>query len=71
MNGAYSLFSAVNLLGVSIDTLRIDLGPAGPGPTHIDDIVLNTSVVPVPAAVWLFASGLIGLIGVAKRKARA
>ena len=26
-------------------------------------------VVPVPAAVWLFGSGLIGLIGVARRKA--
>lgn len=27
------------------------------------------SVVPIPAAVWLFGSGLIGLIGFAKRKA--
>jgi len=27
------------------------------------------SVVPVPAAVWLFGSGLIGLIGFARRKA--
>ncbi len=26
------------------------------------------SVVPVPAAVWLFGSGLIGLVGVARRK---
>ncbi|MEN8108052.1 MAG: VPLPA-CTERM sorting domain-containing protein, partial [Pseudomonadota bacterium] len=25
--------------------------------------------VPVPAAVWLFGSGLIGLAGVARRKA--
>jgi len=28
----------------------------------------NTSVVPVPAAVWLFGSGLLGLVGVARRK---
>lgn len=28
-----------------------------------------SSVVPVPAAVWLFGSGLIGMIGVARRKA--
>ena len=28
----------------------------------------RTSVVPVPAAVWFFGSGLIGLIGVARRK---
>ena len=27
------------------------------------------TVVPIPAAVWLFGSGLIGLIGVARRKA--
>ena len=28
----------------------------------------RASVVPVPAAVWLFGSGLLGLIGVARRK---
>jgi hypothetical protein len=27
-------------------------------------------VVPVPAAVWLFGSGLLGLVGVARRKNR-
>lgn len=30
----------------------------------------DVSAVPVPAAVWLFGSGLIGLIGIARRKAR-
>ncbi len=29
---------------------------------------LNLSAVPVPAAVWLFGSGLLGLVGVARRK---
>ena len=28
----------------------------------------RTSAVPVPAAVWLFGSGLVGLMGVARRK---
>lgn len=28
----------------------------------------SVTVVPVPAAVWLFGSGLIGLVGLAKRK---
>ncbi len=28
----------------------------------------NTSVVPVPSAVWLFASGLLGLTGIARRR---
>ena len=29
---------------------------------------LSVSAVPIPAAVWLFGSGIIGLIGVARRK---
>ena len=33
----------------------------------LDNVVLN-SAVPVPAAAWLFGSGLIGLIGIARRK---
>ncbi len=28
----------------------------------------TTQVVPVPAAVWLFGSGLLGLVGIARRK---
>ena len=31
--------------------------------------ITNMTVVPVPAAAWLFASGLLGLIGVARRRA--
>ena len=31
-------------------------------------LVRETSPVPIPAAVWLFGSGLIGLIGMASRK---
>ena len=33
-----------------------------------DDVSLTETVVPVPAAVWLFGSGLIGLIGIARRR---
>ena len=29
------------------------------------------NIVPVPAAVWLFGSGLIGLVGLARRKAQS
>ena len=35
----------------------------------IDDLVVNTSVVPIPAAVWLFGSAILGLIGYSSRKA--
>ena len=31
----------------------------------------NFTAVPVPAAVWLFGSGLLGLVGVARRKKSA
>ena len=31
-------------------------------------LVGSASTVPVPAAVWLFGSGLVGLLGVARRK---
>ncbi len=34
-------------------------------PVFVDE---TFSTIPVPAAVWLFGSGLIGLIGIAKRK---
>jgi hypothetical protein len=38
----------------------------------VNETVISTdfvnTVVPVPAAVWLFGSGLIGLIGIARRK---
>jgi len=33
----------------------------------VDDVTVNA--VPVPAAVWLFGSGLMGLVGIARRNA--
>jgi len=32
---------------------------------------VNNAVVPVPAAIWLFGSGLLGLVGMARRKRSA
>ena len=58
--------------GVTLQ-LKADCG-ANPGCTvdaYFDNIVIDVTAVPVPAAVWLFGSGLIGLVGVARRKMKA
>ena len=52
---------------------HIELGsPSGLGGeevrVHLEGVI---SAVPIPAAVWLFGSGVIGLIGLAKHKIRA
>lgn len=46
-------------------------GSIGPGPRSdpvINQDASSVSSVPLPAAAWLLGSGLIGLIGVARRK---
>lgn len=62
----------------SFDALRFELdfftnGSWGncsfPDQCHIEATInsLTATVVPIPVAVWLFGSGLLGLIGVARR----
>jgi hypothetical protein len=47
--------------------------PFGPlGVTEYNLHLAGTvSAIPVPAAVWLFGSGLLGMIGIARRKKAA
>ena len=35
------------------------------------NVTITPNVIPVPAAVWLFGSGLLGLVGVARRRKQA
>jgi hypothetical protein len=44
-----------------------ELAPAG-GAGFFDTVSFDVAPVPVPAAVWLFGSGLLGLVGVARRR---
>lgn len=39
-----------------------------PIPFSVGTVGIDVQVVPVPAAVWLFGSGLLGLVGIARRK---
>ena len=73
--GGVSNISGWTFFGV-IDTAGFDafefreIGGKGGQQEFIfgDDFNIGVSAVPVPAAVWLFGSGLLGLIGIARRK---
>ena len=69
MNGDGSIdFITLDGNGDGIPGLPMDNGPF----VSFNAAFLGTatpSAVPVPAAVWLFGSGLLGLVGVARRKA--
>jgi hypothetical protein len=62
-----TLASGTSSLALTINVL----GDANGDPLTASTISssITVSAVPVPAAVWLFGSGLLGLIGVARRKA--
>ncbi len=47
------------------------INPIGHSEYVTTDPAAYASLVPVPAAVWLFGSGLLGLVGLARKKARA
>jgi hypothetical protein len=38
------------------------------GGFNLETVAMEVQVVPVPAALWLFGSGMLGLIGIARRK---
>jgi len=54
------------LVGLHVQSLPNNLNGSGAGQS--DWYVSDPVVVPVPAAVWLFGSGLLGLVGIARRR---
>jgi hypothetical protein len=72
--GAASTISGWTFFGVidaaGFDTFEFrEMGGKGEQGALIfgDDFNIGVSAVPVPAAVWLFGSGLLGLVGMARR----
>ena len=51
-----------------IEKLGVDDGALYPVPPELSSNVSVFHAVPVPAALWLFGSGLLGLIGIRRRK---
>ena len=60
------LFSITGAFSISSDAF-----PTNPNIFIHTMMGLEVSAVPIPAAVWLFGSGLLGLIGIARRKRAA
>lgn len=60
--------SVLNVSRVDLVIFNTNIGGASTQ-VEIREVEFTISTVPVPAAVWLFGSGLLGLIGVARRKA--
>jgi hypothetical protein len=48
--------------------IELDAGGFSPIPKRFDDTGFAVTTIPVPAAVWLFGSGILGLASVARRK---
>lgn len=72
LDAASGTLYSVNIANGAATSLNSGTG-YGTGPIHfgVDGglTFAPAAVVPVPAAVWLFGSGLLGLIGMARRKA--
>lgn len=58
-----------DFVGYTVTAIEINwFGPLGGAPDG--SVVVHGNTVPVPAAIWLFASGLLGLIGVSRHRDR-
>ena len=53
---------------IAIDTVTGDASTFN-GLSHVRALAYGATIVPLPPALWLFGSGLLGLIGMARRKA--
>ena len=69
----YGDFTAADLVGNTLTHYDVNFSniiaiDQFGGFTYDIEVIFHGNPVPIPAATWLFGSGLIGLIGVARRK---
>lgn len=78
VTGPFDFFNGVSFTALTGGSSQITLtsatfvGVDGVTPIAglgIQNATVNVAAVPVPPAVWLFGSGLLGLVGVARRRA--
>jgi hypothetical protein len=62
------LLSAIGLSGTGFEYLAYNIESNELGQVINTGVVNTTSVVPLPAAAWLFGSAILGLLGFARRK---
>lgn len=67
ISGAWTTFTGTFTATSASSLLSINNGAPGNPIVFVDNVSV-VSAVPVPAAAWLFGSGLIGLIGLSRRK---
>lgn len=67
VGGSWLADSSVTAVGANSYTVAFSNG----GTVLEVDVQIVPAVVPVPAAAWLFGSGLLGLVGVARRRSAA
>lgn len=71
ISAASTIFDTVDILAYdAVGSSWYSLAFDGSGVFTATEFTVPPSTVPVPAAVWLFGSGLLGLMGVARRKKR-
>jgi len=67
-SGASAGYSDISRVGFTSNSVYYDFGDL---PRDGSSVRLNVQFVPIPAAVWLFGSGLLGLVGISRCKKSA
>ena len=62
-------FTPYSLSDGFVDLVSVNFRGFGQGDSMISFDNIEVNPVPIPAAAWLFGSGLLGLIGIARKKA--